>query len=271
MHSRIMLVVLSAVFFCSQAVADDANDSAIVKNSIGMPFVRITIEPEHDSDAFVIAGLKRRLAPGRVYYLGMYEVTQSDFIKLLGRNPSVFAASGKLKDRTVGVATERLPVDSVSWNDAVSFCRKLSKLPQEQRAGRRYRLPSSDEWEYAARGGTASLWDFGDDRHKLGEYAWFGFDRCGRRTHVVGGKKANALGLYDMYGNVWEWSQDADTRDAVGGSPASQSPSRIIRGGGWMSEPGRCNSVYWQSDPPAIGDPDTGFRVLMEAGHSRRK
>jgi formylglycine-generating enzyme required for sulfatase activity len=265
------LTALIASFFGSDAVADDnagQKDAGqeIVKNSIGMPFVRITIASDHESDATVIASLKRRLAPRSSYYLGVYEVRQSDFSQVLGRNPSVFADSGKLRDRTDGVATDRLPVDSVSWNDAVSFCNELSKLPLEQDAGRVYRLPTSDEWEYAARAGSGDMWCFGGDRRKLDEYAWFGFDRCGRRPHVVGGKSANAFGLYDMYGNVWEWCQDADSRETPNGSQIAEEPSRVICGGGWMSEPRRCNSVYSQSDPPTVGDPDTGFRVVMERG-----
>lgn len=255
---------LVASLCCGSVAADDTADPKIVTNSIGMSFVQITIAAVSENEALAIASLKRRLAPRRSYYLGVHEVRQSDFKKVLGRNPSVFASSGKLRDRNEGVVTGGLPVDSVSWNDAVAFCEKLSSLPREQTAGRRYRLPSSNEWEYAARAGSSQTWCFGDDRRKLDEYAWFGFDRCDRRTHAVGGKKANGFGLYDMYGNVWEWCENADARETDTDSDTSVKPSRIIRGGGWMSEPRRCNSVYRQSDPPTVGDSDTGFRVVLE-------
>lgn len=245
--------------------SDDRKGPEVVTNSIGMTFARITIGPEQTNDGAVVAALKRRLRATGGYYLGVYEVRQADFATVLDRNPSVFAESRPLRSRVEGVATGDLPVDSVSWNDAVAFCERLSSLPEEQRAGRRYRLPSSDEWEYAARAGSGQTWCFGDDPTKLDEHAWFGFDRCGQRTHVVGGKKANAFGLHDMYGNVWEWCQDADATDAATATNSPAPPSRIIRGGGWMSEPRRCNSVYSPSDPPGVGDPDSGFRVVMEA------
>ena len=263
-RSLVTLITLIVGSLGTHAAANPVATQDVVENSIGMPFVGITVEHARPNDEPAVASLKRRLAPRRLYYLGVYEVRQSDFTKVLSRNPSAFASSGKLKDRVQGVATDRLPVDSVSWNDAVAFCQALSNIPDEQNAGRRYRLPSSDEWEYAARAGSGDMWCYGNDRHKLHEYAWFGFDRCGRRPHVVGEKSANAFGLYDMYGNLWEWCQDPDSREAAGGSQAARSPSRIIRGGGWMSEPGRCNSVYWKADPPTVGDPDTGFRVVME-------
>lgn len=93
------------------------------------------------------------------------------------------------------------PVEMVTWEDAVEFCRRLSELPAEKAAGNVYRLPTEAEWEYACRAGTTTKFSFGDNESGLGDYAWY-YDNSGRNTHPVGGKLPNAWGLYDMYGNV---------------------------------------------------------------------
>lgn len=242
--------VVVAALFASDGLAQSPAEGMAITNSIEMKFVWIKDDAASDR-----AG----------YYIGIHEVTQADFKQVLDRNPSVFSASGSLAARVQEVETDRFPVDSVSWHEAVAFCKTLSDLPDEKSSQRRYRLPSSREWELAARAGNAGLWCFGDDRRQLEQYAWFGFDLCQRRPHAVGQKKANAFGLHDVYGNVWEWCGDADPRRATPNSPENtQQQSRIIRGGGWMSEPRRCNSVYRQADPPQVKDSDTGFRVVLE-------
>jgi formylglycine-generating enzyme required for sulfatase activity len=210
--------------------------------------------------------LAKLLSKQQEYYLGTCEVTQDEFQRVTQRNPSEFSPGGKLRKRVAGIDTNRLPVDSVCWFDAIEFCDKLSALPAERSAGRSYRLPTETEWEFAARAGSDDKWCFGEDRKKLHEYAWFGFEKCGMRTHCVGEKKPNRFGLFDMYGNVWEWCQDSrlPPLDAAKKTRAdAASTSHIIRGGGWMSEPGRCNSSYGTTDPASIGDTDSGFRVVL--------
>ncbi|MEA5479483.1 SUMF1/EgtB/PvdO family nonheme iron enzyme [Pseudanabaena galeata UHCC 0370] len=124
------------------------------------------------------------------FYMGKYQVTQAQWQVIMGNNPSHF--KGFFKNNSQN------PVESVSWNDAQEFCKKLS-----QKTGREFRLPSEAEWEYACRAGTNTAYSFGDNASLLGEYAWYS-DNSGSKTHPVGQKKPNPWGVYDMHGNVWE-------------------------------------------------------------------
>jgi formylglycine-generating enzyme required for sulfatase activity len=123
------------------------------------------------------------------FAIGKYEVTQEQWFAMMGNTPT------ENKGRT-------LPVERVSWNDTQQFIAKLN-----QKAGQKYRLPSEAEWEYAARAGTTTEWSFGNDESKLSNYAWYGRNSEGK-THAVGQKLPNAFGLFDVHGNVWEWTQD---------------------------------------------------------------
>ena len=135
------------------------------------------------------------------YYLGVYEVTQAQYEKVMGKNPSYFQGA------KVGNENADLPVENVSWDDTVEFCKKLSDLPEETKAGRLYRLPTEAEWEYACRAGSKTIYSFDDEEGLLHEYGWF--DRnSSDRTHTVGLLEPNAWGLYDVHGNVWEWCSD---------------------------------------------------------------
>ena len=138
----------------------------------------------HDSSN----GPQHRARITRPFYMGKYEVTQAQYERTMGKNPSRFKGAS-------------LPVDEVSWFDATEFCRKLS-----QRTGKTVRLPTEAEWEYACRAGTTTYYFFGDGE-SVDDYAWFGRDSEGRH-HPVGGKRANPWGLHDMYENVVEWCSD---------------------------------------------------------------
>lgn len=153
----------------------------------------------------------------------------------------------------------------VSWDEAVSFCRKLSDAE-----GVRYRLPTEAEWEWSCRAGTMTAYSFGDDVEKLNKYAWFHGEREGSYPHAVGQKLANAFGLCDMHGNVWEWCQDwynecyyeiADEKDPAGSSAGS---SRVLRGGSWRSDSATLRSAHRINCTPGSRYDDFGFRVLCE-------
>jgi formylglycine-generating enzyme required for sulfatase activity len=185
----------------------------------------------------------------RAFYIGVYEVIQAEYEKVMGTNPSYLARHGGGKDQVAGEDTSRFPVDSVSWDDAQKFCRKLSQLDAERRAGRQYRLPTEAEWEYACRAGTTSRCHFDENREELGDYAWYQ-ENAGGRPHPVGLKGANPWGLHDMYGNVWEWCADSYHRDYCQKSPGPavnpfcEGPTveRILRGGGWGAPYG---AAWW--------------------------
>ena len=220
---------------------------------------------------------RHRVRITRAFYLGVHEVTQGQYAAVTGKNPSYFRSSGGGKDRVAGASTDSHPVEQVSWLDAVLFCNKLSEKeglkPFYQVAGERvtvpawtgegYRLPTEAEWEYAS----------GGDPADLGEAAWYD-ENSGSRTHPVGQKRSNRFGLCDMLGNVWEWCWDAYDADYYKQSPSedprgpTESSPRVIRGGGWCSDPrtaGR-RSGYWNA--PEYRDSNLGFRVAR--GQSNR-
>ena len=105
-------------------------------------------------------GPQHRVRITRPFYLGTYLVTQEEYQRVMGTNPSEFSATGKGKDKVAGQDTKRFPVENVSWDDAVEFCRKLSEMPEEKAAGRTYRLPSEAQWEYACRAGSTGRYSF---------------------------------------------------------------------------------------------------------------
>ena len=194
-----------------------------------------------------------RVTLTKSYYLGSYEVTQDQYEKVMGSNPSTFKGA-------------KNPVEMESWEDAISFCKKLSELPDEKAAGREYRLPTEAEWEYACRAGSSKAYSFGETAESLGEYAWFGVGSA-VTTHPVGEKKANRWGLYDMHGNAWEWCQDWFGIYPTGAVTDPQGPNgglwRVSRGGGWSIDAGRCRSANRGRNNPSNGNASYGFRLAL--------
>ena len=228
-------------------------------NSIGMEFRLIqagtfklgspTSEGERSSDE-----TQHEVTLTRPYYLGVYEVTQEQYEKVMGTNPSGFKGP-------------RHPVDTVSWEDAQEFITKLNALSAEQSAGRKYRLPTEAEWEYACRAGEETAYSFGDDPSVLGKYGWFD-DNSGSKTHPVGEKQPNAWGLYDMHGNVYEWCEDwygdYPARTMLDPTGAITGSYRVFRGGSWYFEAAYCRSANRNGFGPSDRSFNfIGFRVAL--------
>jgi formylglycine-generating enzyme required for sulfatase activity len=238
-------------------------------NTIGMKFVRIEPgefvmgSPRSDFLASAPEKPQHRVQLSKALYLGIHEVTHGQYREVMGTTPSYFKES------------DDLPVERVSWLDAVKFCNRLSRrdgrTPYYRLVGARvmiaggngFRLPSEAEWEYACRAGSSKLYPFGDDAGALGEYAWYGENS----TNPVGQKRPNAWGLHDMLGNVWEWCADWYDEKYYTSSPVDDPPGaprallRVIRGGGWNSFAGRCRPADRNGDPPEYRSYDLGFRV----------
>jgi len=202
------------------------------------------------------------------YYLGVTEVTQGQYESVMGTNPSFFQG-----DKIRGSSSNH-PVEYVSWKDAVEFCKKLSELPEEMTDGRVYRLPTEAEREYACRAGSKSAYSFGESSESLGDYAWFKENSNGQ-THPVGEKKANAWGLYDMHGNVFEWCSNPYykyPKSAISDSTDPIEPSfRMDRGGSWGYGAAYCRSASRYLVIPESRDSSLGFRVALSPSGVTKK
>ena len=250
-----------------------ANGSRTLTNSIGMKLVQIPageFEMGEDSAA-------HRVRISKLFYLGVYEVTQSQYEQVMKTNPSWFSKSGGGKDKVSGLETSDCPVESVSWENAQDFCRKLSALNGEQSNRRLYRLPTEAEWEYACRAGTKTKFHFGDvlngDKANVDGTNPEGTTTNGpylQRTTSVGRYGANAFGLYDMHGNVWEWCEDVydgevySKRSGLTTDPlvTSGSDSRVLRGGSWLLNSGLARSANRVRYTPGNLLGNYGFRVV---------
>ena len=159
------------------------------------------------------------------YYMGKYEVTQALWQAVMGSNPSEYKG-------------DNLPVETVSWNDCQKFISKLNSL-----TGRMFRLPTEAEWEYAARGGKESRGYQYSGSSNISDVAWYD-ENSGSKTHPVGTKQANELGIYDMTGNVWEWCSDwyssYSSSSQTNPTGSDSGSARVSRGGGWFNDASYC-------------------------------
>jgi formylglycine-generating enzyme required for sulfatase activity len=213
----------------------------------------------------------------RPFYLAVTEVTQRQYRAVTNESPSYFKGE------------DDLPVEQVSWLDAVAFCNALSakeglppfysisgqnvEVPDWNGGG--YRLPTEAEWEYACRANNPARFSFGNDAALLKEYAWYR-DNSESKTHPVGQKPANGFGLRDMHGNVWEWCFDAYETDFYSKSPVEDPVcslagplGRMIRGGGWVSPARDARSAYRYVSAPGFRRYYLGFRLAR--GHTGPK
>lgn len=200
----------------------------------------------------------------RSFYLGMHEVTQAQYQQVMGTNPSQVTARG-----------EASPVDGVSWDNAVEFCRLLSEHPDEKAAGRIYRLPTEAQWEYACRAGSVTPFYFAVDPAHLDQYGWFA-GNAKDSSHPVGGRRPNPWGLFDMVGNVSEWCSDWFAVDYYQQSPLENpagpmsGAGRVIRGGTFRdSWPGSLRSAFRLASPAGGRNDTVGFRVVCTLSKKR--
>jgi formylglycine-generating enzyme required for sulfatase activity len=183
------------------------------------------------------------------FHISKYEVTQGQWIAVMGSSPSSFMKG------------DNYPVERVSWKDIQKFLRRLNAA-----TGKQYRLPTEAEWEYAARGGNRSQGYLYSGSNDIGEVAWYA-GNSGNKTHPVGQNRPNELGLYDMSGNVWEWCNDRwehyPTGVLMNPKGATTGSNRVIRGGGWNFTAETCRVAFRSNFPPDLRSYDLGFRVVL--------
>jgi serine/threonine-protein kinase len=259
--------------FLQGATSQEIADAAAAKNR------------NFDSD-----GPQHRVQLTKAFYFGVYEVTQAEYEAIIGNNPAQYSANGTNAAAVAGLDTRRLPVEMVSWLEAVEFCNRLSARENRQPcyqqsgdeivvvAGDGYRLPTEAEWEFACRAGTVTPWSC--DMESVQRHGWF-MDNSGQRPQSVGLLSPNAFQLFDLHGNLWEWCQDyfhpadyAQLADATLVDPAGPnleslrlaglaSPPRSMRGGVWNDEHWLARSAHRGANHPTIQNGSIGFRIVL--------
>ena len=250
-------MVAAILFFVSFTAAAQSKNYT---NGIGMEFVLIPAGSfmmgcdKNFEDCSSNETPRHKVSISRPFYIGKYEVTQEQWVAVMGSNPSKFKGRSR-------------PVEQVSWEGIQSFIRKLNR-----KEGRnKYRLPTEAEWEYAARAGTTTAYSFGDDKGGLGQHAWYD-GNSGNETHPVGQLRPNAWGLHDVHGNVWEWCQDWYGKKYYANSPSknprgpSSGSDRVGRGGCWYDSAEGCRSADRINCSPGYRGDYDGFRLVLSPG-----
>jgi formylglycine-generating enzyme required for sulfatase activity len=238
-------------------------------NSIGMTFKDIPSgsfmmgAESHKDDPFISKDESLRSSDELPYhkvkiksfYMASTTVTQMQYYKVMGKNPAHF------KTDKLGYDSRNNPIEKVSWDDANKFVRKLNSMESTDK----YRLPTEEEWEYSARAGSKTKWYFGNDESSLKNYAWYdknAYDmdkgNSGYGTHPVATKKPNKFELYDMHGNVWEWTSNCYTETY---DSDCYKNFKVLRGGSWTDDARGTRSAYRNYDSPGNRGNCLGFRL----------
>jgi formylglycine-generating enzyme required for sulfatase activity len=283
-----VVVTLLAVSVWSPGWITSSTVSLDLGGGVTMEFVRIPAgeflmgAPEGEDEAENDEKPQHRVRISRDFYLGKYPVTQEQYQAVMGTNPSYFCASGKGKDKVLGLDTRQFPVESVSWDEATAFCEKLSA-----RTGRRVTLPSEAEWEYACRAGTTTAFYFGDaldgTQANCDGTKPFGTEVKGPyldRTSRVGSylkDYPHPWGLGDPHGNVWQWCQDWYDAGYYKRTPHvdplctdGERRSRVVRAGSWNNFARNCRTARRDWRAPSIHIDFVGFRAALRPGRGGR-
>jgi uncharacterized protein (TIGR02996 family) len=242
----------------------------ILENTVGMQFALIPPgrflmgSPEDEAEREDDEAPLHEVAITRAFYLGVVPVTQEQYEKVMGSNPSDF------EDNPTH------PVETVTWGEAKDFCERLSAILEEKKRHRLYALPTEAQWEYACRAGTSSPFAFGGSLSSRqanfdGNHPYGGADKGTflERTCKAGSYAPNAFGLYDTHGNVEEWCADWYARDYGDESQRTDPPgpsagsTRVYRGGSWLDPSSKCRSARRGLRAPAGRENYLGFRVAM--------
>ncbi len=189
------------------------------------------------------------------FWIGSQPISQDVWNSVVSNNPSTFSYS------------PHLPVDGISFDDAIAFCRMASEI-----TGHSFSLPTEAQWEFACRAGTTSEYFWGDSAERSGEFGWFDMNANGK-THEVGVLQPNPWGLYDIVGNLWEWCQDVWHSDYDGAPNTDEAwmtdealqPRRCLRGGAWDVDAFRLRSAYRSFDHKVLGTSRFGIRVVINS------
>ena len=243
----------------------------LVKNSIGMMFVRVPPGTFMMGSSDKELGHRDHEGPPhdvkltRPYFLGVFPVTQSQYEKVMAKNPSKF-------NRSHGGGPDH-PVEHMTFKEAEAFCIRLGQMPEEEVHNRTYRLPTEAEWEYGCRAGTTSAFHCGEKLNpKDALCATTGGKYGGKTTAPVGGFPSNIFGLHDMHGNVFEWTHDWYEEYYYFESPNEDPPGpgrgvlKVIRGGCYSVVPSDCRSAARRPQAPDTPSETLGFRVVMMVG-----
>jgi formylglycine-generating enzyme required for sulfatase activity len=267
----------TSLLFIVLAAGSARPDDKPIVNSLGMKLVpvpagKFTMGSPKDEPGRSDDETQHEVEISKPFLMGATHVTQDQYAKVMGKNPSWFSANGSARKKLTDRDTGSYPVDNVAWKDAVLFCEKLT----QSEGKRKYRLPTEAEWEYACReaGAAKSAYSVGDTLASEAANYDGNFPLGTKkgpnlaRSSKAGSYPANKLGLSDMHGNIWQWCSDWYGKDYYANSPAkdptgpSRGSSRVLRGGGWCTTAKECRSAYRGNEAANFSDGTVGFRVV---------